>query len=314
MADNIAITAGSGTTIATEDEGGVHYQKVKLTASGTGNTQDLTKAEDTAHTTGDHGIMALAVRQDTAAALGGTDGDYQPLITDANGRLHVLDQNSAAILADTANMDTNLGTIAGAVAGTEMQVDVLTMPTTTVTGTVTANLGATDNAVLDSIVTNTTGLAGTVSGSELQVDVVASLPAGTNAIGKLAANSGVDIGDVDVTSLPDAVVDANHFHATITSADASTATQVKAKTAAKKIYVTSLMISVGSTALEVQLQSDNGTPQVVMEEVFLPANGGLTWTACDPKLPLFIVNTNEDLDVITSAAGDVTVAVSGYVV
>jgi len=28
------------------------------------------------------------------------------------------------------------------------------------------------------------------------------IPAGTNAIGKLAANSGVDIGDVDVTSLP----------------------------------------------------------------------------------------------------------------
>ena len=30
-----------------------------------------------------------------------------------------------------------------------------------------------------------------------------ALPAGTNAIGKLAANSGVDIGDVDVTSLPE---------------------------------------------------------------------------------------------------------------
>lgn len=40
-----------------------------------------------------------------------------------------------------------------------------------------------------------------ISGNEMQVDVVASLPAGTNAIGKLAANSGVDIGDVDVTSI-----------------------------------------------------------------------------------------------------------------
>jgi hypothetical protein len=35
----------------------------------------------------------------------------------------------------------------------------------------------------------------------LPVDVIAALPAGTNAIGKLAANSGVDIGDVDVTSI-----------------------------------------------------------------------------------------------------------------
>ena len=44
-------------------------------------------------------------------------------------------------------------------------------------------------------------LEAAISGSELQVDVVASLPAGTNAIGKLAANTGVDIGDVDVTSI-----------------------------------------------------------------------------------------------------------------
>ena len=40
-----------------------------------------------------------------------------------------------------------------------------------------------------------------ISGTEMQVDIVAALPAGTNAIGKLAANSGVDIGDVDVTSI-----------------------------------------------------------------------------------------------------------------
>ena len=36
----------------------------------------------------------------------------------------------------------------------------------------------------------------------LQIDVVSSLPAGTNAIGKLSPNNGVDIGSVDVASLP----------------------------------------------------------------------------------------------------------------
>jgi hypothetical protein len=46
-----------------------------------------------------------------------------------------------------------------------------------------------------------TTIAGAVSGTEMQVDIVAPLPAGTNAIGTLAANSGVDIGDVDVTSI-----------------------------------------------------------------------------------------------------------------
>jgi hypothetical protein len=45
------------------------------------------KAEDAAHTTADAGIMALAVRADTAAATG-ANGDYVPLIVDSTGRLH----------------------------------------------------------------------------------------------------------------------------------------------------------------------------------------------------------------------------------
>ena len=58
--------------------------------------------------------------------------------------------------------------------------------TITVDGTVTANLGTTDNAVLDAIAASLALLDNSIaSGSELQVDVVAALPAGTNAIGKL---------------------------------------------------------------------------------------------------------------------------------
>lgn len=90
MADDITLSTniGSGSVIATEDESGVHYQKIKLTASGNGTTEDLSKAEDTAHTTGDHGIMALAVRSDDLAALAGTDGDYTPLQVDALGAVY----------------------------------------------------------------------------------------------------------------------------------------------------------------------------------------------------------------------------------
>lgn len=46
-------------------------------------------AEDVAHTTGDVGTMALAVRNDGGAALAGTTGDYIPLTTDASGSLRV---------------------------------------------------------------------------------------------------------------------------------------------------------------------------------------------------------------------------------
>jgi hypothetical protein len=50
----------------------------------------LRKVEDVAHATGDAGIMALAVRKDTAAASSGTTGDYEPLSTDSAGRLRTV--------------------------------------------------------------------------------------------------------------------------------------------------------------------------------------------------------------------------------
>ncbi len=40
MADNIAVSAGSGTTVATDDIGGVHYQRVKLALGADGTAND----------------------------------------------------------------------------------------------------------------------------------------------------------------------------------------------------------------------------------------------------------------------------------
>jgi len=54
---------------------------------GTGAT-NLGKAEDAAHTSGDVGVMPLAVRNDALATLGGADGDYAPLQVDAFGALY----------------------------------------------------------------------------------------------------------------------------------------------------------------------------------------------------------------------------------
>lgn len=85
-------------------------------------------------------------------------------------------------------------------AAGELQVDISSSALPS--GAATAALQTAGNNLLTTIDADTSILAGAVSGTEMQVDVVASLPAGTNAIGKLAANSGVDIGDVDVTSLP----------------------------------------------------------------------------------------------------------------
>jgi hypothetical protein len=94
MADNFPLTPGSGRNAATDqvtysgDTADVQLIKpVHVTgAEGSKTTVDLIKLEDDAHTSGDAGIMALAVRKDNPAALGGADGDYAPLEVDAVGR------------------------------------------------------------------------------------------------------------------------------------------------------------------------------------------------------------------------------------
>ena len=54
------------------------------------------KAEDAAHSSGDAGIMSLAVRNDDVAALSGTDGDYSPLQVNAAGSLYTKDETGEA--------------------------------------------------------------------------------------------------------------------------------------------------------------------------------------------------------------------------
>ena len=158
-------TAAIGKLVANS---GVDIGDVDVTSivPGTGAT-NLGKAIQSAQGTTDTGVPALVVRNDTLADLSGADGDYAPLQVNASGALYVEVKTS--------------GLPSG--AATEAKQDTI-------------------ETTLTAIETDADTIAGAVSGTEMQVDVVASLPAGSNAIGKLAANSGVDIGDVDVTSLP----------------------------------------------------------------------------------------------------------------
>jgi len=160
MADNVALPALSG-TVATDDvavNGGssAQVQYVKLvdgTANGTnglpgdatnGLDVDVTrivpgtgatalgKAEDAVAGSGDTGVMALAVRKDTAGA-DSADGDYAALHTDSTGRLQV----SGTQIEDAAAGSGDAGTFvlavrrdsatSGAAAGDyhELQVDAL---------------------------------------------------------------------------------------------------------------------------------------------------------------------------------------------
>jgi hypothetical protein len=91
-----------------------------------------------------------------------------------------------------------------AVKATDLDIRALTSADIVTVKSITDALPAGSNAIGKLAANNGVDI-GDVDVKSLPATVIAgmtTLPAGTNAIGKLAANSGVDIGDVDVASLP----------------------------------------------------------------------------------------------------------------
>lgn len=93
------------------------------------------------------------------------------------------------VAVTNANLDAALSTLAtqATLAQIKAKTDNIDNATSTLATQVTA-------AAIETILTAIRDTAGIKK-------IVDALPAGTNAIGKLAANSGVDIGDVDITSI-----------------------------------------------------------------------------------------------------------------
>lgn len=125
----------------------------------------------------------------------GADKHLKASGTGAVGDPHVpehLETNSAALLAATQAIKVAVETLDNIVSGANAQVSVTdsVLPT-----------GAATAANQDTEIGHLATLAGAVDTGKVQTAIAASLPAGTNAIGKLAANSGVDIGSVDVASI-----------------------------------------------------------------------------------------------------------------
>ena len=153
-----------------------------------------------------------------------------------------------------------------------------------------------------------------------------ALPAGTNAIGKLAANSGVDIGDVDVTSLPalvagtaaigkllppdiDVTAHTNYIKKYYTSAGAATDGIIWSPAAGKRWHVVSLFINV-SAAATVTLEDDLAAGDSAVLKMELAANSGLAINFSE-QYPLASGEDAADL-LITTDAGNVYVTCTGY--
>lgn len=113
------------------------------------------------------------------------------------------------------------------------------------------------------------GVAPVDATNGLSVTLTTALPAGTSAIGKLAANSGVDIGDVDVTSLPKAAA------AAVTSVNGSASSvTLKASNAARRGLIivndssATLYVKYGATATSIDYTYQLQAGDVLREELY----------------------------------------------
>ena len=178
-------------------------------------------AEDAANADGHVGTTAMAVRKATPANLSGTDGDYEPLQVsagrlwvDASGKTLTVDGSGVTQpISGTVTANAGSGTMAVSNAGTfAVQATVAAAATNIAkaedAASADADVGVPFLAVRKATPANTSGTDGDYEAAQISAGRIwtsstidAALPAGTNAIGKLAANSGVDIGDVDVTSI-----------------------------------------------------------------------------------------------------------------
>jgi hypothetical protein len=113
-----ALPAGTNAIGKLAANSGVDIGDVDVTSVIPGTTaSSLGKAEDAAHSSADVGVLAMAVRRDTAAVGSDTDGDYSTLNVDANGRLHVNVGNTVTVGSHAV---TNAGTFAVQVDGSAL--------------------------------------------------------------------------------------------------------------------------------------------------------------------------------------------------
>jgi hypothetical protein len=99
---NATLTSMDGHLATIETNTGTIATNTGTTATNTGSIDStltaLSKAEDAAHSSGDRGIQALAVRKDAQGTNVSADGDYASLLTWSEGSLKVVDIANGAML------------------------------------------------------------------------------------------------------------------------------------------------------------------------------------------------------------------------
>jgi hypothetical protein len=110
MADNVAITAGAGTTIATDDIGGVQHQRIKLTMGADGVSEGDVSSSNPIPVIGKGELIEAleAIR----AAIGSITRTSGLVFPDPQGRMRVaLDTITAGLTLATVTTVTTVTTV-----------------------------------------------------------------------------------------------------------------------------------------------------------------------------------------------------------
>lgn len=166
MADNVNITPGTGQVIAADDVSSVFFQKIKL---------DLGTDGATAPAVAGAGVVSTGVQRITLAS----DDPGVALLTTIDVDTGAMVTDLAAIEVLLGTIDTDTGAMAVDLAALEVDLAAIEVLQTTIAG-------------------DTTSIDGKITACNTGAVVLAT---GSAAIGKLAANTGVDIGDVDILSI-----------------------------------------------------------------------------------------------------------------
>jgi hypothetical protein len=300
------------------------YLPVRLTdgtsfysaTGGTGGSGGQQYAEDAAHTSGDLGTLALAVRLDSPAQLAGTSGDYSPLITDASGRLHVAVGNTVAVSGPLTDVElrasavpvslasvpshpvTNAGTFAVQVSaaiptGTNTIGGVNLAQYTPVAGRLPVDgSGVTQPVSLASVPAHAVTNAGTFAVQ------VTSQPARSRTADSIAAAQAADAVVINGTAYP--------IKFAYLDAAASGATTIVAAVASRKIRV--LGYAVGPVGGAVDVYFKSATAGQITSTKRLAAGGGLGRS--QSPFGHFETTAGEALQIVLSAAVAVGVDVA----
>ncbi len=274
MSDNLSISTGSGTTIATDQVGTAHYQKVKLVV-GASDTANLVVFGQTAMTASLPVVVANDQSTLNVSVVAFTPGGTQ---------------NVSIINTPTITVSTALALIVGNVT----------------TGTLSISAGniAVSNTPTVTVSTGTITVSGTSNVSVVNSSLVVT---GTNfTIATLPVISGTGLLLGATTAIAGAFVQTSHASSWNAYAVATTAVATILKTSgAHTLHITDLLFSV-----DVPMNIDVRSATTVKATVYLATKGGFVFPLQTP----FICNSAESLTFLPSASGSCAGYAGGWTV